>query len=95
MFQVIEIHRASSIVLMWGECSLSETMQPSMLPAVSNASPFASSKISESNKSLLGMPEDVFVSFLFVAKTALMSVSLRPVEASIFLELFMAVLGAF
>jgi hypothetical protein len=41
------------------------------------------------------MPEDVFVSFLFVAKTALMSVSSRPVEASVFLELFVAVLGAF
>jgi hypothetical protein len=41
------------------------------------------------------MPEDVFVSFLFVAKAALMSVSARPVEASVFLELFMAVLGAF
>jgi hypothetical protein len=40
-----------------------------------------------SNKRLLGSPEDVFVSFLFVTKTALMSV-MRSVEVSVFLEFF-------
>jgi hypothetical protein len=43
---------------------------------------------SGSRKSLLRSPRVVCVLFLFVVKTALMSVSTRSVEAVMFLEVF-------